>query len=160
LFADEPTGNLDQATGLTISDLLFELNQQSDTTLVLVTHEQRLAERCDDIVIINDGLISTHGGIEIGDEYRLKAQELGLELANVAEFRSMVFAGDSNHLASVKAVEDSYPLRGVVELADSLSAKSVIKVSNGPDKGEAWVEARLLNLLDTKLGAELEVEAS
>ena len=59
LFADEPTGNLDQATGLTISDLLFELNQQSDTTLVLVTHEQRLAERCDDIVIINDGLIST-----------------------------------------------------------------------------------------------------
>lgn len=58
LFADEPTGNLDQVTGLTISDLLFELNQQSDTTLVLVTHEQRLAERCDDIVIINDGQIS------------------------------------------------------------------------------------------------------
>ena len=101
--------------------------------------------------------LALRGGIEIGDEYRLKAQELGLELAKVAEFRSMVFAGDSNHLASVKAVEDSYPLRGVVELADSLSAKSVIKVSNGPDKGEVWVEARLLNLLDTKLGAELEV---
>jgi len=55
LFADEPTGNLDQATGLKISDLLFELNQQSDTTLVLVTHEQRLAERCESIITIDDG---------------------------------------------------------------------------------------------------------
>ena len=58
LFADEPTGNLDQATGAVISDLLFELNQQSQTTLVLVTHESRLAERCDDVVIINDGKLS------------------------------------------------------------------------------------------------------
>ena len=57
LFADEPTGNLDQKTGQTISDLLFALNQQSDTTLVLVTHEQRLADRCDDIVVIDDGRI-------------------------------------------------------------------------------------------------------
>ncbi|RBP48850.1 ABC transporter ATP-binding protein [Arenicella xantha] len=57
LFADEPTGNLDQATGLKISDLLFELNQQSDTTLVLVTHEQRLAERCQSIITIDDGKV-------------------------------------------------------------------------------------------------------
>lgn len=55
LFADEPTGNLDRATGLKVSDLLFELNQQSDTTLVLVTHEQRLADRCDTIAVIDDG---------------------------------------------------------------------------------------------------------
>lgn len=55
LFADEPTGNLDQATGLKVSDLLFDLNQQSDTTLVLVTHEQRLAERCQSIITIDDG---------------------------------------------------------------------------------------------------------
>jgi putative ABC transport system ATP-binding protein len=46
LFADEPTGNLDTATGAHIIDLLFDLNRASDTTLVLVTHEQRLAERC------------------------------------------------------------------------------------------------------------------
>ena len=57
LFADEPTGNLDQSTGNTIIDLLFELNQQSHTTLVMVTHEQRLAERCDSIVVINDGQV-------------------------------------------------------------------------------------------------------
>lgn len=46
LFADEPTGNLDSATGLKVIDLLFDLNKEQGTTLVLVTHEDRLAQRC------------------------------------------------------------------------------------------------------------------
>ena len=57
LFADEPTGTLDSVTGKKVSDLLFEINQESDATLVLVTHEQRLAERCQNIIRLDAGKI-------------------------------------------------------------------------------------------------------
>ncbi len=55
LFADEPTGNLDTNTGQKIIDLLFELNREFSTTLVLVTHDDRLADRCDRIIVIDGG---------------------------------------------------------------------------------------------------------
>jgi putative ABC transport system ATP-binding protein len=57
LFADEPTGNLDSATGRTIIDLLFELNRERGTTLVLVTHDEALAARCDRHIRLEAGRI-------------------------------------------------------------------------------------------------------
>ena len=55
LFADEPTGNLDQETGTHIEELIFELNREADTTLVLVTHDQELAEKTGRILQIKGG---------------------------------------------------------------------------------------------------------
>ena len=55
LFADEPTGNLDSRTGANIMALMFELNHNSSTTLVLFTHDGGLAERCDRIIELDGG---------------------------------------------------------------------------------------------------------
>ncbi|MGF1644052.1 MAG: ABC transporter ATP-binding protein [Thiotrichales bacterium] len=55
LFADEPTGNLDAATGARIMDLMFELREARRTTLVVVTHDSRLAERCDLRYVLRQG---------------------------------------------------------------------------------------------------------
>jgi putative ABC transport system ATP-binding protein len=55
LFADEPTGNLDAVSGNRIADLLFDLNEQAKTTLVLVTHDRQLADRCDRILELDAG---------------------------------------------------------------------------------------------------------
>jgi putative ABC transport system ATP-binding protein len=59
LFADEPTGNLDSNTGERISDLLFELNKERHTTLVLVTHDERLAHRCQRMIRLEGGRLVT-----------------------------------------------------------------------------------------------------
>jgi len=55
LFADEPTGNLDTASGERVSELLFNLNKQSGTTLILVTHDKSLAEKCDRVLELEAG---------------------------------------------------------------------------------------------------------
>ena len=55
LFADEPTGNLDQATGQHVSELLFEMNRGNRTTLVLVTHDLELARRCRHVYRLDGG---------------------------------------------------------------------------------------------------------
>ncbi|MCZ4353248.1 ABC transporter ATP-binding protein [Roseovarius aestuarii] len=63
ILADEPTGNLDSTTGAAIIDLLFDLRAQHGATLVLVTHDPALADRCDRVVTLRDGKIdeTSHG---------------------------------------------------------------------------------------------------
>ena len=58
IFADEPTGNLDSATGAIVEDTLFTLNKENGITIVLVTHDHELAARCDRSVHVTDGLLT------------------------------------------------------------------------------------------------------
>jgi putative ABC transport system ATP-binding protein len=63
IFADEPTGNLDSHTGKMIEDLLFNLNKEHGITLIVVTHDADLAERCDRQIYISDGeIVSSEQG--------------------------------------------------------------------------------------------------
>jgi putative ABC transport system ATP-binding protein len=57
IFADEPTGNLDTTTGAIVEDILFDLNRQNGITLIVVTHDEDLAARCDRRLFIRDGLL-------------------------------------------------------------------------------------------------------
>ena len=62
LLADEPTGNLDRATGAHVIDLLFELRARAGATLVLITHDEALAERCGRLIRLDDGRIASDSG--------------------------------------------------------------------------------------------------
>ncbi len=63
IFADEPTGNLDSHTGKTIEDLLFRLNKEQGITLIIVTHDRDIAERCDRQIHIKDGRLTSRGEV-------------------------------------------------------------------------------------------------
>ena len=85
-----------------------------------------------------------------------EAQSRGLRTATAAEFPTVVFAGDASMLVQAKAVSDSYPLRGRLEVADSLDAAGY-SVDSGPPPGTAWVDARVLSELGLRGGDTLGV---
>ena len=58
LFADEPTGNLDQETGRVVEEVLFELQRETNTTVILVTHDLELAEKADRVLVMSGGRLS------------------------------------------------------------------------------------------------------
>ena len=65
LFADEPTGNLDSATGEKIINLLFKLNEEKGITLIIVTHDHELAAKCDRQISIKDGRVVSGGADDV-----------------------------------------------------------------------------------------------
>ncbi|WP_238377475.1 ABC transporter ATP-binding protein [Oceanospirillum linum] len=68
LFADEPTGNLDSVTGQSIIDLLFTLNKENQTTLILVTHDANLARHCQRRLTLQDGLLHEEQAVAVTGE--------------------------------------------------------------------------------------------
>jgi len=73
LFADEPTGNLDGETGAQIEQLMFNLNKKQGTTLVIVTHDKRLAEKCDRIIELSNGSILSDSEHQVAADDEIKA---------------------------------------------------------------------------------------
>ena len=68
LLADEPTGNLDSATGAEIIDLLLALNAEHGTTMVIATHDPAIAERCRNVIRMRDGRITSHPQTSVGGD--------------------------------------------------------------------------------------------
>ena len=90
------------------------------------------------------------------DEMRAAATRHGLATADIVSFRSVVAAGDMTSLADVRGVTASYPLRGVVQVADRLAG--VPQNATGiPARGEVWAEPSLMARLGAAVGDELEV---
>ena len=88
LFADEPTGNLDSVTGKAIEKLLFWCNQVLGTTLIIVTHNQELANACDMQIVISDGKVAAireKGKAPIVPEQKFTKENFAVQMAQSAE---------------------------------------------------------------------------
>ncbi len=103
-----------------------------------------------------DRQLEAENGREIPEAWMHKASDFGLETARMVEFSTMVYGADNFQLVSVKAVNDTYPLRGQVEVQKGATAPREL-VSTGPAPGEVWINPRLLRLLDLEIGDQLDV---
>jgi putative ABC transport system permease protein len=94
--------------------------------------------------------------LPVPDRWLIEAQRRGLELADIASFRSMLFAGENMQLASVRAVSSAYPLLGKV-VTSQVPFGETREQANGPDAGEIWLDSRLFALLQVNVGDSLYV---
>lgn len=115
IFADEPTGNLDSTTGERIEDLLFGLNKQGGSTLIIVTHDADLASKCDIQIYIKDGKID-----RIDGSFDSPADAAALDAANSDSSSDAVeqpefddSRGDSQHLEGSEEITDDEQSEGV-----------------------------------------------
>ena len=92
----------------------------------------------------------------IPDTWRDRAQELNLQTAETNTFPSVVFAGDQSALATIKAVSETYPLRGNVRVSDTLFGAQRV-VDNTPAQGTAWADGALLARVNADVGDRLTV---
>ena len=92
----------------------------------------------------------------IPETWRDKAQEFDLQTAETNTFPSVVFAGDLSALATIKAVSETYPLRGNVRVSDTLFGEQRV-VDNTPARGKAWADGALLARINADVGDRLTV---
>ncbi|MEO0369509.1 MAG: ABC transporter permease, partial [Pseudomonadota bacterium] len=143
---------------LIISSLILAVTVVTAVSLLADRIERGLSDQVSAFLAAD---IAVRSGIDLTPEFAEKASELGLEQAKTATFVSMLFSADPtsevSHLAAIKAVQPTYPLRGLVEVVDSFEDQTVQFRESGPAIGEVWVEPRLLSILDLEVGDPLEV---
>ncbi|MET0357136.1 MAG: FtsX-like permease family protein, partial [Cellvibrio sp.] len=96
----------------------------------------------------------------LNKEWAVEGNAKSVKQSNTIEFSSMVFAGEEMQLASIKAVEKNYPLRGQLDISQVLFAinpADIKRAESAPAQGEVWVDSRLLPQLKIKLGDKLAV---
>ncbi|RFF27619.1 MULTISPECIES: ABC transporter permease [unclassified Wenzhouxiangella] len=97
------------------------------------------------------------GRERLPEEYREKAGELGLDTAEIALLSTVLFVGEESHLVDLKAVTETYPLRGQLKLADRLGSDQEETLATAPRPGTGWMAARGLRLFETDTGVEVDI---
>jgi putative ABC transport system permease protein len=133
--------------------------------VAVVTSVSLLAERIDKALTQESSSflaadLVVRSSKEAPAEWEAEADRLNVSTAKIMGFASIVFFGDELHLASIKAVQPNYPLRGEIKRSITpftRDATLIESVTYGPSRGEVWVDARLLPLLNVKLGDLIEL---
>src|SRR5690606_3569602 len=90
------------------------------------------------------------------DPLSQEARQRGLMVGHTMQFPSMAMHGEAGALVSLKAVDDAYPLRGFLQIADAADAAAQV-VTSGPPQGTVWVDGQLLGMLGVTVGDSVEV---
>ena len=127
----------------------------SVTSISLFTHQVKQSMVAQGANLIAADLRLT-GSQPISEDWRIKADNLSLQQAQVSQFQAMVFAQEGMQLASIKAVSDSYPLRGELSVGTAAFDLGTV-IAQGPKRGEIWPDSRLLSSLNARLSDTIDV---
>ena len=139
--------------GLLLVALIVAVGTVTSISLFVDRLHQALVEESATFLAADRQIASSR---EIPDEFREAAAAAGLEQSETIGFPSMIFAGESNQLVSVKAVAEGYPLRGRLIIADQPFGDGR-PIEGIPASGEVWLDSRLFPSLGVALGDEVEV---
>ena len=139
--------------GLLLVALLVAVGTVTSISLFVDRLQGALVEESSNFLAADRQISSSRA---IPDDFFLRAQSKGLETSQTLVFQSMIYGGTNNQLVSVKAVDESYPLRGELIVADQPFAEGY-PTSGVPSPGEIWLDSRLFPALGVSLGEEVEV---
>ncbi|MAE02351.1 ABC transporter permease [Pseudoalteromonas lipolytica] len=143
---------------LTVISAAIALAVLTVLTLSMVTDRigQSIAQKSSAFIAADRVLASNH---QLPTEYMQKAQEQSLRTAKITYFDTMLFAGDEMQLGSVKAVSDSYPLKGELKVKTRLTSDAIV-TDEVPKMGEVWLSESVFYALNIQVGSQVELGAA